>query len=398
MFDKSRKIKVIRILSSLGTGGAETVTRNHLIKIDKDRFNVLLFVNSFERKTINSEYLNKNNINIKYFAKEIVSLPYIPISSFIQRVFRAPQIFGNRVISNVKMFMYICMYRPDVIHMHIDTLTIFSKLQYRFIANVLKIKLYYTCSSIPESVFKKEHELKKAKYLLNKCNLTIIALHNEMAYSLKSMFCTDNVIVLYNGVDVKKFRDCQIDRTSMLNKLGMPAESIIIGHIGRFSHVKNHRFLIDVFENVLKKEQKAQLLLIGSGLLKDDIYGYVKEKKLSEHVKFMGERNDIPEMLKIMDVFVLPSLYEGFSNVLLEAQASGVKCVVSDTITKEETLTDSISYLSLNDTLDIWSDYILNIDVKMDHKLGIDDLDYSQVVRKLENIYENKKESDICSY
>ncbi|PPA69232.1 glycosyltransferase family 1 protein [Jeotgalibacillus proteolyticus] len=138
--------------------------------------------------------------------------------------------------------------------------------------------------------------------------------------------------------------------------------SLILGHIGRFIEAKNHLFLLEVLEFLLKKEPSAKLLLVGDGDEKEKINVKAKEMGIEKSIVFAGLRQDIPVMLQCMDVFVFPSVYEGLGLVLLEAQASGVPCLVSEAIQEEADLgMGLISRRSLSDSTAQWVDEIISI-------------------------------------
>ena len=123
--------------------------------------------------------------------------------------------------------------------------------------------------------------------------------------------------------------------------------SFVIGHIGRFVPQKNHSFLIQIFRDTLAKLPSARLLLIGDGPLKDDIQKMVQRFGLEEQVIFLGQRNDIPALLQAMDLFLLPSLYEGLPVSCLEAQAAGLSCIAADTVSVETAYEKDFQFLSL---------------------------------------------------
>lgn len=153
------------------------------------------------------------------------------------------------------------------------------------------------------------------------------------------------------GSEVKKFK--------MEKGLG---NSIVIGHIGRFMEAKNHLFLLDIFKKLLEKDPSIKLLLVGDGELRKLIEKRAKREGIYENITFAGIRNDIDTMLHSMDVFVFPSLYEGLGLVLLEAQASGIPCVVSEAIQPEaEVGLNLISALSLEDGAEVWADKIRQV-------------------------------------
>ena len=134
---------------------------------------------------------------------------------------------------------------------------------------------------------------------------------------------------------------------------------MIIGHVGSFWKIKNQTFLVDIFQKVLQKYPQSRLVLVGEGELKNDVKQKVQQLNLQNEVLFLGSRSDVPDLLKAFDVFVFPSLGEGLSVAMLEAQCAGLPCVVSDTIPKEVEMTDLITYLSLNEQPDVWAETIL---------------------------------------
>src|SRR5699024_1966328 len=113
---------------------------------------------------------------------------------------------------------------------------------------------------------------------------------------------------------MKRFTNVNVDKLTMLYSLGIKEDAFILGHVGRFSEQKNHKFLINVFAAVKKERSNAHLILIGIGDLEGEIKEQVYELGLQDSVSFLGNRGDIPELMSIMDVFVFPSLYEGFGN------------------------------------------------------------------------------------
>ena len=122
---------------------------------------------------------------------------------------------------------------------------------------------------------------------------------------------------------------------------------------------KNHEFLIDIFNEVLKTNSNAMLLLVGDGELREDMKRKILLLGIGDSVKFMGVRADIPELMQAMDLFLLPSLYEGLPLVLVEAQAAGLKCILSDRVSNEAGLTDLVKFLSLDQSAKSWAEEVI---------------------------------------
>ena len=130
----------------------------------------------------------------------------------------------------------------------------------------------------------------------------------------------------------------------------------MVGHIGRFMTQKNHAFLLDIFNQIYTQNNNAVLLLVGTGELQAQIKEKIKALGLEKNVIFTGVRSDVPQLLSAMDVFVFPSFYEGMPNTVIEAQATGLPCVIADTITSEADITGLVKYLSLSDSADKWAE------------------------------------------
>ncbi len=169
-------------------------------------------------------------------------------------------------------------------------------------------------------------------------------------------YASGQVHILHNAVDVDLFQYSPEKRTLIRNELGIPEYARVIGHIGRFMAQKNHDFLLDIFSEIRKKDENALLLLVGKGELEEQIRQKVRALDLEASVLFVGVRSDIPDVLSAMDVFVFPSLYEGMPNTIIEAQANGLTCVISDTITREADITGLVSYLPLTVSPAVWAE------------------------------------------
>lgn len=166
-----------------------------------------------------------------------------------------------------------------------------------------------------------------------------------------------DVLVLKNAVDLDLYEPDALKREIMKEKLGVK-DAFVIGHVGRFSPEKNHTFLIDVFEKIAKQEN-AHLILCGTGPLQSEIEEKICKKHLEGRVHLLGMRNDIPDVLQAIDVLVMPSLFEGLPFSLVEAQAAGVPCIVSDTVSLDSKLTDIIHFVPLDAGLEVWCQQIL---------------------------------------
>lgn len=184
-----------------------------------------------------------------------------------------------------------------------------------------------------------------------------ILLTHRLACSEKAskwLFGEKDSLIIKNGIDVERFSYNVIVREEYRKKLHINDSTKVIGHVGRFETVKNHDRLIEIFLEYNKVNPNSLLLLIGVGDLLDTIKQKVEQKGISQFVLFLGLRNDVPELMQVMDCFVMPSIFEGLPFVLVEAQAAGLPCIVSDNIDKQTCIIPSFKVKSLESANEEW--------------------------------------------
>lgn len=178
-----------------------------------------------------------------------------------------------------------------------------------------------------------------------------------------------NVRIISNGIYADCFKFDKNNRKKMRETLKINENTLVLIHVGRFMPVKNHCFLIDIIQELhAKRNIDFKLLLVGTGELENTIKQKVDDLKLNNYVSFLEDRNDIPNLLNASDIFLLPSLFEGFPVTLVEAQASGLPCIVSDTISEEVNILDLVTFTSIDNTKD-WITKIENIDFNFSREL-----------------------------
>lgn len=165
--------------------------------------------------------------------------------------------------------------------------------------------------------------------------------------------------IIINAIDSLMFVYDKNKREAIKGKMGL-VDCFVIGHVGRFMEAKNHGFLIDVFQQVHLREPRARLLLVGEGPLRQEMECKADALGLRGMVIFTGGREDVPDLMQAMDVFIMPSKYEGLPLALIEAQASGLASIISDTISKEAIITDLVYTLPLSASLTLWVDKVLS--------------------------------------
>ena len=172
-------------------------------------------------------------------------------------------------------------------------------------------------------------------------------------------FQKNKVYIMRNAIDATRFSFSEEKRNQLRNELGIE-NKFVIGNVARFSYQKNHEFLINIFSEIKKIRDDAVLMLVGRGELEDDVKMQVETLGLQDSVLFMGVRNDVPDLLNAMDVFVLPSRFEGLPVTLVEIQANGLAGIISDCVTKEMAISRDCLFLSIYDSIVSWCEAINN--------------------------------------
>lgn len=167
--------------------------------------------------------------------------------------------------------------------------------------------------------------------------------------------------LLYCGIDVAPYR-AEHDRGEIRREFGVADDELLVGHVGRFVAQKNHALLLPVMAEIVRTEARARLLMVGDGPLRAEVEGMIARLGLADYVISPGIRTDVPRLMRAMDLFLFPSLYEGLGLVLLEAQASGVPCVLSDVIPPEaDLLPELTTRMALDASPARWAEVALDV-------------------------------------
>ncbi|WHY71046.1 glycosyltransferase family 1 protein [Fictibacillus enclensis] len=227
-----------------------------------------------------------------------------------------------------------------------------------------------------------------------KSNAThFFACSNEAAQWLFSQHA-QKARVLNNGIEPEKFLYTAECRNSVRKELNIEENTFVIGHVGRFAPQKNHSFLIELFLEYHKINNKAVLLLAGDGALRREVEKRVKQLNLESHVKFLGIRSDVQRLYQAFDVFVFPSLHEGLPVTLIEAQGTGLPCMISDSITRQADMElNLVNFLSLDNKrawLDKLQHYAQNVSKERNigkHALASKGFDIRETARQAQETY-----------
>ena len=372
------------MISSMNVGGAETMVKDYALLMDRSQFNTKIISLDKCSHSANEQVLEKAGIEIIYLSE--LRYPADARLNILQKIIRkAARYYDLRKIIKEE--------KPDILHVHL------------YIGDYLKlipakkwgIKLLYTVHNVPERFFDpsgKEKEkysaFKEVKRLLKDEDLTLVALHKGMEQELRELFATEHVITVNNGINLDRFHKELYNREEIRKNLGIADHTLVVGHIGRFHEQKNHDFIIKVFHEVLNKKNDAKLILIGIGALKEGIIRQVQKLGMADKVIFLENRRDIPELMAAMDVFLFPSRWEGFGNVLIEAQSMEIPCVVSDKIHENVIVNSNVEVLSLETPVSVWADIVIRKNEAQTSD-EIQKYDIRNSVKKLEKVYLDKE-------
>lgn len=363
-------VRVAQIMGKWVGGGVESVVMNYYRYIDRTKIQ-FDFICDDDSTNIPYEEIEKLG------GKVILIPPY-------QKVFK----YHNKLKKILKEGHY------KIVHSHINTLSVFSLFAAKCAGVPVRIAHSHSTTNKKE---KKKNLLKQLLRPFSKLFATDYMCCSELAgrwlFGDKE-YDKGNVYLLNNAIDLDKFKYNETLRKKKRKELGIKDDTLVIGHIGRFVAQKNHDYLIDIFNEIHKKNNNSVLLLAGQGPLMEEIKNKAKELNLDDSVKLLGQRNDANELYQAFDVFLLPSLYEGLPVVGVEAQAAGLLCYLSDDMTKETKVLDITKFMSLNNTPEEWADNILD-DVKKYKRIDVSkemtakNFNIKEEVKRLEKYYLN---------
>ncbi len=371
------KKKVLFFINNLNIGGAETVVKNYAYYLDKSKYEVAVLCYWHAPDSPYEQFLIDNGINVHfvYSAREYSGLDN-PIMRGINHYYRY---LGAK--------KYIHEFKPNIIHAH----SLVAR-DIQFAKPDKGTAIFYT-QHFNAGWLKNgyEKEINAIKWLLANYKTTTIALDTDMQIKLQEIFVTDQVEVINNGIDVDRYQ-CMSggEKKAKREELGLPADAFVVVHVGRFDPVKNHAFLVDVFEEIKKMRPNAYLLMVGVGPTEKDTISKLATLGLQDSYMILHNRMDVPEILQVCDASVFPSIAEGLGIAVIENQVAGIPTVVSTGVPKEVKISNLISYLNLEQQVEEWVDGLFDM-VDSDIEPKYDNLnhwDIRECVRVLEKLYD----------
>ena len=334
----SEPIRVLHVIGIMNRGGAETMIMNLYRHIDRSKVQFDFVENSREPAA---------------FDEEILSLG--------GRIYRCPHYNGKNHFTYVKWWNDFFKAHPKeypIVHGHLgSTASIY-----------LSVAKKYGAYAIAHSHSSgTDHSLHAKLYQIMSYNTRNVADYffacSEVAGKDRfgsKVTSGSHYAVLNNAIDVNRFSYNPSVRNAVRDELGIGQIQLVVGHIGRYTKEKNHEFILKIFSELKKMDSNARLLMVGDGTLRTHIMQMAEQASLSSDVILTGVRSDVERLVQAMDVFVLPSLYEGLPVTMVEAQTAGLPCIISDKVPPECILTEGlVDVMPLSASPETWAEKIL---------------------------------------
>lgn len=379
-------MKIVQFIDSMYTGGAETSVCNTALEMKRQGLDITVLCFSIRRRTANEDRLDSAGVKTVYLGEKCLQALHLQWAHdtflrYAAMIFLLLPVFRKTIRKE----------QPDVLHMHLDAL-----LFYPFLPGKLKkkTKAFWTMHSDPKVIFSGGLLQGLRKRIMKRhAGIRVLSLNEAGKDIFQSLGFSNPVTVVRNGISMQRYCSAENAGKEIRAEFGIPEEAFVIGHIGRFGAgeaIKNQAFLVDVFSILSVKKPDAYLVLVGGGEPSFELLEKISRSGKKDKILTLSDRSDVPELLSVPDVFVLPSKYEGFPMTLIEAQAAGLRCLVSDTVTKEAAITDSVGYLPLSAGADRWAEEILDPTGFESVRGSLDDYDIETVVLKLTAMYEKE--------
>ena len=368
MSDNKSPIRVAQVIGKLNAGGVESVIYNYYRNICHEKCQFDFYVDSDSNYSFPKDLIDMG-------AQCIVIPPYQKLPQYILALKK-----------HFKESQY------PIVHINMNTLSVFGLFAAWMAGIPVRINHNHSTAS------KGETKKNILKYILRPCAKVFATDYcacskyaGEWLFGRRSME-KGEVTVFNNAIDLERFKYNPEKRSEMRKSLGLEGK-FVVGHVGRFCYQKNHDFLIDVFQEVHKRRPSSVLLLVGIGELTSEVKAKVRSKGLEDSVVFLGARDDVNELYQAMDVFVLPSRYEGLGMVAIEAQAAGLPTICSDAVPQEAKVSGCTCFLPLCNSEE-WAEKVVlfNGGRRRDtsDEVRAAGYDISIEAKKLEEYYEKK--------
>ncbi|CUR38064.1 glycosyltransferase [Limosilactobacillus reuteri] len=337
---------------------------------------------------VSNEIKNNKNLKFEFVTYNKNRLKYE--SALENNGFKIHHLSSNQIVANRELKKIFASNKYDYIHFHKNSLINIMPIliAYKKTSAEIIVHSHNTAPTMDTNGLKFLHYINRK--IINYMQIKRVACSKNAA---NWMFGEKKCQIIPNGIDLNSYLFNFDKRRKLREKYNFKSDDIVLGTVGRMEKQKNQEFLLHVLKNLLNYSNKYKLILIGSGSLRNKLEVQAKKLKVIKNVRFMGARNDIPNMLLIMDAFLMPSLHEGLPIAGIEAIASGLPLMVSNNVTDELNITGAVKYFPI-DSSQTWSDFILNHNFSRDFttikKLKNNSYDISDTIRTFKNLYKGE--------
>lgn len=331
-----KPIRILHVLGDLNLGGAEALVMNIYRNIDRDRIQFDFVIHTENECAYNQEIRNMGG-NI-FAVPRYNGLNHLKYSKAWNRIFSEKKynIIHCHVRSTAAIILYIAKRYGiyTISHAH-------NTSEERTLRGLCKRLYEIPIRYVADSFFACSYDAGKWQFGKRICS-------------------GDDFFILKNGISIDKFVYDESIRQKVRSSLNI-GNQCVIGHVGRFDLQKNHKKLLHIYKELLKLDENNLLILVGTGKLEATIKEQARALKIYDKILWLGTRTDVNELMQAMDIFVFPSLFEGLGIVLIEAQAAGLPCIVSNTIPKEACISTLVEKMDVNKSSLEWAEQIANI-------------------------------------
>ncbi len=360
------KRKVLYTGYSANMGGIERFLLNICKYIDKEKFEVSFLTFKNQKVYLQEELENKG---IKFF--EITSRK----ENYIQYLRDLKKVYSENDF--------------DIIHFNCMNFSLFERIILAKRYSKAKVIIHSHSNNIGNKIGKKAQMIDKiGKFAMRNSECKRIACSKEAG---EWLFRDKSFMVLDNGIEIEKFKFYEENRVNIRSELGIDENTEVLGTVGRLVEQKNHKFLIEVFYEYQKLNADSKLLLVGEGKFKSELESQAKRLQIQDKVLFLGMRKDIEKIYSAMDIFVFPSIFEGFGLAVVEAQINGLKCYASTNVAEESNVTGNEKFLELDEGAENWAKKIFESNHERDERAFEkvpDKFKIVEMVKILSKIYE----------
>lgn len=358
----SKLIRILHIVGIMNMGGLENFLMNVYRNIDRNKIQFDFLVTREEKGIFDEE--------IKLLGGNIYNIPKM-------------ETVGYNKYSKILYDFFKNHNEYKIVHCHRDALcTVYLKQAKK--ANIpIRIAHSHNTDIIENKNFKGYIKILIKNILkknINKYATNFFACSKDAGLWLFGKKIADeNLIIIKNGINLEKYEYSKNIAENIRSELKIDKETFLIGHVGRFDLQKNHRFLVEIIKELDGKIDNYKVVLVGDGILKNEIQDLTVRYKLKDRFLFLGIRNNIDELMMAFDLFLFPSLFEGLPLVLIEAQSTGLKCIISDNISEEVDM--NVGLIEKNNICDIrlWIEKIKNVYLNVDFDRKQRHLIYNQL-------------------